>query len=117
MSQGKAKANPRHKETRQRSWNKAQVEKPRRNAEDRARAKANDEIRSRGSLETREACARSGSDTFDHWLTPHEQQELKRRVKRDDLRARNLLPPIGTTRAAWEKTRSKTASTTERNPA
>lgn len=35
--------------------------------------------------------------------TPHEVKKAKRRAKRDEMRAAGLLPPLGTTRAQWEK--------------
>lgn len=39
--------------------------------------------------------------------TPFEEQKAKRKAFRDKLRAEGKLPPIGTTRAAWEKTKRK----------
>jgi hypothetical protein len=39
--------------------------------------------------------------------TPHELKRLKRRELRNRLRTEGKLPPIGMTRAAWEKAKRK----------
>lgn len=107
----KRMSNPSLKARRQRSWNKAQVEKPRRNLENKARAARNAEIRDKGSLEHRIACAfRTDEHDPGAWLTPHELQTERRRRYRDVLRDVGELPPIGTTRAAWEKTKKITTT-------
>jgi hypothetical protein len=90
--QSNAKGNPAHtrmanthkKANRARSWERAQKKKERNRQENEAAARRNKKIRDEGGL------------------TPHELKKVQRQRRRDFLRSKNLLPPIGTTRAQWE---------------
>lgn len=78
-------SNPRLKIRRAESWHRGQIRKRVNAEENAARAARNRELRAAGEL------------------TPHEEQRAKRRAKRDAMRAADLLPPIGMTRAEWVK--------------
>lgn len=80
---GKRMANPRLKTRRAECWARSQRKKIEHAKENAARAAANKLTRAAGEL------------------TPHEIQRAKRRAARDQLRAADLLPPIGTTRHEW----------------
>ena len=77
--------NDRKKRNREASWNRAQKKKEQNRKENEAAAARNRALRAEGEP------------------TPHETKVAERRAHRDDLRARGLLPPIGTSRAIWEK--------------
>lgn len=79
--------NDRKKKNRQASWSRAQEKKEANRKANEAAAARNRELRAAGQP------------------TPHEAKVAERRERRDALRAEGKLPPIGTSRSAWEKSR------------
>lgn len=84
-------SNPRRKARRAECWLRSQKRKERNRDANEERAAANRYARMIGDP------------------TPHEAKKAKRRAKRDEMREKGELPPIGTTRAQWEKSRKKAA--------
>jgi hypothetical protein len=84
--------NAKLKARRQSSWNRAQVKKQRNRELNEAQHKINLELKELGIP------------------TPHEVKKELRRAKRDELREQGLLPPIGTTRAQWNKEKKRNAA-------
>ena len=78
-------ANAKKASNRQASWNRRQTAKRVNQIENNERAAKNRVLRAEGKL------------------TPYEEQRAKRRAKRDELRAQDLLPPVGMTRNEWVK--------------
>jgi hypothetical protein len=83
--------NDKLKARRARSWARGQVRKAENRKANEQRAADNRKLREQGLP------------------TPHEVQRAKRRAKRDEMRAAGLLPPIGTSRAAWEAEKRRKA--------
>jgi hypothetical protein len=85
-------SNPKRKARRERSWARAQVKKAKNRAENEKRAADNRTLREQGLP------------------APHEAKQIKRREKRDALRAAGQLPPIGVSRKVWESQKRKEAA-------
>lgn len=79
--------NDRKKRNREASWNRAQKKKEQNRKANEAAAARNRELRAAGQP------------------TPHEARVAERRARRDALRAEGKLPPVGTSRSAWEASR------------
>lgn len=79
--------NDRKKKNRQTSWNRAQDKKAENRKANEAAAARNRELRAAGIP------------------TPHEARVAERRARRDTLRMEGKLPPVGTSREAWEASR------------
>lgn len=78
---------------RQACWNRGQTRHGKNKETNKQAALDNEATRSQGTLEQREALAiKSGSLDWSQYLTPHEAKRLRRRLVRDNLRFKGLIP-------------------------
>jgi len=78
---------------RQASWNRGQTRREKNKEANREAHLRNEAIRKRGPLDFREAQAiKSGTTDWSELLTPHEAKRLKRKLVRDNQRAKGQIP-------------------------